>query len=252
MPFAPLPAVDVRLAADRAITRTDWLDSRHSFAFGRHYDPGNTSYGLLLAHNDDVLRAGSGFDDHHHRDVEIITWVVSGSLMHQDSAGHQGVLHPGLVQRMSAGSGIVHSERNDASLLHPGRYAAVDARVVQMWVVPDSEGGTPGYEQRELPDARLRSGLVAVAAGRADRDAAVRIGNRDAVLLAARIAPGQQVVLPDAPWVHLFVVVGSVALEGAGRLGAGDAVRLTGAGGPTLTATGQAEVLVWEMHARLG
>ena len=255
MPSPPSPVVDVRRAADRARTRTDWLDSRHSFSFGRHYDPGNTSYGLLLAHNEDVVRAGAGFDEHPHRDVEIITWVLRGSLAHQDSTGHRGVIGPGVLQRMSAGSGVVHSERNAAGGTGPGRDA--DVHLVQMWLAPDDAGGEPDYEQCELDDAALRSGLVAVAAGRADLGAALRIGCRDAVLLAARLVPGQSVVLPDAPWVHLFVSAGAVDLTGGAvpgvvELRVGDAVRLTGAGGPVVTAAAPAEVLVWEMHAALG
>lgn len=241
-----MSTVDVRRAAGRSRTRSGWLDSSHSFSFGRHYDPTNTSYGLLLAHNDDVVRAGAGFPTHPHRDTEIVTWVVRGSLVHRDSTGHSGVVHPGLAQRVSAGSGILHSERNDAV-----GYPQVDVRFVQMWVAPDGSDRAPGYEQLELDDAGLRSGLVPVASGRGTDAAALRIGNRHAALLAARLAPGRAVQLPDAPYVHLFVAVGAVVLEGVGALAAGDAVRLTATGGRRLTATAQAEVLVWQMHARL-
>lgn len=251
-----LPVVDLRRAGDRARTRTDWLDSRHSFAFGQHYDPTNTSYGVLLAHNEDVVRAGAGFDDHHHREVEIVTWVLRGALVHRDATGHRRVVRPGVVQRMSAGSGVVHSERNDAGRRDPECEAEDELHLVQMWIAPDSAGGDADYEQGEIDDVALRGGLVAVASGRADRGAAVRIGNRDAVLLAARLEPGQSVALPDAPFLHLFVAVGAVDLAGGAvgdvvELRAGDAVRLTGAGGPVVTASAQAEVLVWEMHATL-
>ena len=114
MTTALRPTVDVRRADDRARTGIAWLDSRHSFSFGRHYDPANTSHGLLLVNNDDRVKAGTGFETHPHRDMEIVTWVLDGSLVHQDSTGHNGVIYPGLAQRMSAGRGILHSEKNDA------------------------------------------------------------------------------------------------------------------------------------------
>ena len=105
------PTVDIRRAADRAATDLGWLDSKHSFSFGPHWDPRNVSHGLLLVNNDDIVRAGTGFDTHPHRDMEIVTWVLNGSLVHQDSTGHSGVIYPGLAQRMSAGKGILHSEK---------------------------------------------------------------------------------------------------------------------------------------------
>ena len=109
-----MQTVDIRRATQRATTRTPWLDSKHSFSFAEHYDPANTHHGLLLVNNDDVVAPGTGFDTHPHRDMEIVTWVLEGSLVHQDSTGNNGVIYPGLAQRMSAGRGILHSERNDS------------------------------------------------------------------------------------------------------------------------------------------
>ena len=243
--------IDIRRAGTRSSTQTGWLDSRHSFAFGQHYDPANTHHGLLVAHNDDVVRPGTGFDPHPHRDVEIITWVLGGSLVHEDSAGNCGVIYPGLAQRMSAGSGIQHSETNDSWRLTGGATHVEPARFVQMWVVPDGRGGPPGYQQRDV-DAELRGGaLVPIASGRPGEPASIAIGNRDATLFVARIEPGQVVTLPDAPFVHLFLARGQVALEDSGRLDEGDAVRFTAGGGQRVTAETSAEVLVWEMHATL-
>ncbi len=252
MTTALQPTVDVRRADDRAKTGIAWLDSRHSFSFGRHYDPANTAHGLLLVNNDDRVKAGSGFETHPHRDMEIVTWVMEGSLVHQDSTGHNGVIYPGLAQRMSAGRGILHSEKNDAYRLEAER-AREDVHFVQMWVVPDESGITPGYEQLEIDGELLAGGLVPVASGmpRHDGAAAIRIANRYAALHAARLQPGQQVTLPEAPYLHLFVPRGEVDLEGAGALGTGDAVRFTATGGQTVTARTAAEVLVWEMHAGL-
>lgn len=247
------PEVDLRRASDRFTTQIDWLDSKHSFSFGSHYDPGNTHHGLLLVNNDDVVQPGTGFETHPHRDMEIVTWVLQGSLVHQDSEGHSGVIYPGLAQRMSAGTGILHSERNDSWRLAGDRHTD-PVRFVQMWVVPDEGGITPGYEQREIEDELLAGQLVPVASGMADHDgqSAIRIHNRYAALHAARLKPGQSVQLPDAPFLHLFVPRGSVTLEGTGELVGGDAVRFTATGGQRVAAVEPAEILVWEMHATLG
>jgi quercetin 2,3-dioxygenase len=229
--------VDVRRAAGRFHTRLSWLDSWHSFSFGQHFDPANTHHGLLLVSNDDWIHGGGGFGTHGHADMEIVTWVLEGTLEHRDSLGTVGRIEPGLAQRMSAGTGIRHSEVNAS--------ATADLHLVQMWVLPDTQGVEPGYEQREIGDALVRGGLVPVASGRG-HDGAVGIHQRDAVLWVARLAAGQSVDTPDAPHVHVFVAKGAVDLAGAGRLETGDAARLTAAG--TLLATGvaDAELLVWE------
>jgi quercetin 2,3-dioxygenase len=249
---APLqPTVDIRRSDERFKTELSWLDSKHSFSFSRHYDPRNTHHGLLLVNNDDVVTPGTGFETHPHQDMEIVTWVLQGSLVHQDSTGHAGLIYPGLAQRMSAGTGILHSEKNDSWRLQGGAEHAEPVHFVQMWVVPDEGGITPGYEQLEIDHELLRGGLVPVASGMAKHaDAsAIRIKNKYAALYAARLNPGDAVELPEAPFVHLFVPRGNVTLEDAGGLGPGDAARITASGGQRLTADEPAEVLVWEMHA---
>lgn len=246
------PQVDVRRAADRFASSYSWLDSHHSFSFGRHHDPRNTHHGLLLVNNDDVVDPGTGFDTHPHRDMEIVTWVLDGSLVHQDSTGHNGVIYPGLAQRMSAGRGILHSEKNDSWRLE-GETHQDPVHFVQMWVVPDENGITPGYEQLEIDGDLLSGALVPVASGMKQHDgnAAIHISNKYAALHAARLQPGQSVELPEAPFLHLFVPRGTVTLEGAGELATGDAVRFTATGGQRVTATEAAEILVWEMHATI-
>ena len=247
------PHVDVRRSGARFRTELGWLDSHHSFSFGYHYDPADTHFGLLMVSNDDEVAAGTGFDTHPHRDMEIVTWVLRGSLVHQDSTGHSGVIYPGLAQRMSAGSGIIHSERNDSWRLTGEQSHDEPVRFVQMWVTPDQAGITPAYEQLEIGD-ELRSGdLVTVASGMPEhRDvAAIRINQRDAALHAARLDTGACVALPDAPYAHLYIAAGTVRLEGAGRLEAGDAVRITAAEGQRVSAVEPAEVLVWQMRSRI-
>src|SRR6188472_1086525 len=144
------PEIDVRRATTRDVTKIDWLDSKHSFSFGQHYDPANTHHGLLLVNNDDVVAPDTGFDTHPHRDMEIVTWVLEGSLVHQDSEGNNGIIYPGLAQRMSAGTGILHSEKNDAWRLDPSAARDEPVRFIQMWVLPDEVGIRPGYEQLEI------------------------------------------------------------------------------------------------------
>jgi redox-sensitive bicupin YhaK (pirin superfamily) len=248
-----IPGIDVRRAGERFTSRFGWLDSKHSFSFGQHHDPANTHHGVLLVNNDDIVDPGTGFDTHPHRDMEIVTWVLEGSLVHQDSTGHNGVIYPGLAQRMSAGSGILHSEKNDSWRLR-GDVHDDPVHFVQMWVLPDEGNITPGYEQLEIEHELLAGGLVPVASGMArhDGEAAIRIRNRYAALHAARLAPGQEVSLPDSPFLHLFVARGAVTLEGAGPLATGDAVRFTAVGGNRVTAIEPAEILVWEMHATIG
>jgi quercetin 2,3-dioxygenase len=247
--------LDVRRAGpDRLHTRLRWLDSHHSFSFGHHWEPDNTHFGLLLVNNDDVIAPGTGFDTHPHRDMEIVTWVLRGQLVHQDSEGHNGLIYPGLAQRMSAGRGILHSEKNDSWRLTGGSEHDEPVHLVQMWVVPDETGTAPGYEQLEIDDASLRNTLAPIASGRPAHDgaSAIRIGQRHAALLGSRLDGAATVTLPDAPFVHLFVPRGTVELEGAGELRAGDAVRITGNGGQRVTAGADgAEILVWEMHAGL-
>lgn len=247
-----VPCIELRRAVDRAATHLPWLDSRHAFSFGPHYDPANTSFGLLLACNEDRVQAGAGFDPHPHRDLEVVTWVLSGSLVHEDTAGFRGVVRPGQAQRMTAGRGVLHSETNDAWRLEGGLAHEKPVHLVQMWLAPDTPGLEPGYEQCDV-EAELRAGgLVPVASGRPGQEAAVRLAQRDATLHAARVLPGEAVLLPDAPYLHLYVTRGEVVLEGAGPLAEGDSVRYTSTGGRQVTAVTPAEVLVWEMHARLG
>ncbi|MCV6982751.1 pirin family protein, partial [Mycolicibacterium pulveris] len=165
--------------------------SRHSFSFADHYDPANTHHGLLLVNNDDIVAPRTGFATHPHRDMEIVTWVLEGALTHQDSTGNHGVIYPGLAQRMSAGSGILHSEKNDS--------ASEPVHFIQMWVLPDETGIEPSYQQHETDDQLLTSGLTTIASGMTGHEAAITLHNRNAALHGARLRPGDSVELPSAP-----------------------------------------------------
>ena len=234
--------VEIRSREARFETSAGWLESRHSFSFANHYDPTNTHHGLLLVHNDDVVKPNTGFRTHPHQDMEIVTWVLDGELEHKDSEGNHGIIYPGLAQRMSAGTGIWHSEMNPKS--------DKPVHFIQMWVPPDTEQITPGYQQLDINAQLSKGGLVPVASGRG-HEAAISIRQKGAVLWGGRLGASETVTIPDAPYVHVFVANGSADLEGAGSLKTGDEARLTAAGGRRLTAgtADGAEVLIWETHA---
>jgi redox-sensitive bicupin YhaK (pirin superfamily) len=231
--------IDIRRAHDRFHTEISWLDSWHSFSFSNHYDPANTHHGLLLVSNDDRVKASTGFRTHPHQDMEIVSWVLEGELEHKDSEGNKGIIYPGLAQRMSAGTGIWHSEMNPK--------VDKDVHFIQMWVLPDTQRITPGYEQLDINVHLAKGGLVPVASGKG-HDGAISIRQKGAVLWGGRLLPGETATVPESVYVHLYVAKGSVHLEQAGSLNAGDAVRLTAAGARKLTAdrTTGAEVLIWQ------
>ncbi|MGW8352470.1 pirin family protein [Streptomyces wedmorensis] len=198
------------------------IETRHALSFGPHYDPDNLRFGALLAVNEERLAPGAGFDEHPHSHTEIVTWVVEGELTHRDTAGHETVVRPGDLQRLSSAGGVRHVERNDAD---------VPLVFVQMWLAPLTPGGDPAYE---------------VVRGIAD-PAPYDLPAADARLHVRRLGPGARAAVPDADFVYVHVARGTVRLDGE-ELGPGDAARLTDAGAAELRATGAAEVLMWEMR----
>ncbi|MBR7674712.1 pirin family protein [Streptomyces daliensis] len=200
------------------------IDTRHAFSFSGFYDPDNVNFGLLVACNEERLAPGAGFEEHPHRDVEIVTWVAEGELEHRDSAGHTSLVRAGDVQRLSAGSGVRHVERNAGE---------GPLRFVQMWLVPGAFGTEPEYE---------------VVHGIAD-NTPFALPRTEAVLHVRRLAEGERTAVPDAQWVYAHVVRGRVVLDGH-ELAGGDAARVTEAAELEAAALGgPAELLLWEMHA---
>ena len=239
------PGLRVQRADERFVTEAAGITTRHAFSFGAHYDPDNIGFGSLLAHNDERLSSGRGFDDHPHRDTEIVTWVLSGSLLHEDSTGHSGIVHRGLVQRLSAGSGVVHAERNDAYRVEPDR-PRLPVRFVQSWVRPDVAGVAPAYAQREVEPHALAADWVPVASGSA-ADAAITLGSAASTLWVTTVRAGEWRELPEAAYAHLFVAVGEVEVEEVGVLTEGDALRVTGRAALRITGRRLSELLVWGM-----
>ena len=237
--------IEVRRSASRFVTRADGILTRHSFSFGEHYDATNVGFGILVAHNDESIGPGAGYAEHSHRHVEIVTWVVSGALRHQDSLGNPVDLRPGMVAVTQAASGVRHSERN-ASDTEPLRF-------VQTWLRPSDEAGRPEptFAVADLGAELGGGGFVAVASGLPGVDAAARLGP-PAALWAARITEGADVGLPIAARLHVFVVTGAVTSLEAGDLAEGDALRIHERSADpgarySVTATQDTELLVWSL-----
>lgn len=238
----------VRRSNQRYVTRATGVTSRHCFSFGGHYDPANTGYGWLAAHNEETLAPGAGFASHRHRGVEIVTWVLDGVLAHRDSTGGSGLVLPGTVQRLSANSGMVHSEHNAERVV--GAPGAGRCRFIQMWVIPLELGGEPVYELAAIDRDALETGLTVIASGRPDHcgSGGVSLGQPGAALHAARLSAGEAVDLPDCDRLHLFVASGTVGLDGVGPLDEGDSLLADHVRGGNVRATRTSEILAWEMR----
>jgi redox-sensitive bicupin YhaK (pirin superfamily) len=231
--------IRVRKAEERGQFDHGWLDTRHTFSFAGYHDPEQMGFGPLRVINEDRVRPGEGFGTHGHRDMEILSWVLDGELAHRDSTGGGGVLRPGEVQRMSAGTGVTHSEFN-GSQERPVHF-------LQIWIIPDRAGHAPSYEQTAVP-AAARRGKLALVAGPPGAGGATTI-HQDARVLATLLDGAERVVHPLAPgrrgWVQ--VARGRVAVNGT-VLSAGDGAALEEEQAVELQAQGEpAEALVFDL-----
>ena len=230
--------ITVRPAAERGHFDHGWLDTYHTFSFASYHDPRHMGFRSLRVINEDRVQPGEGFGTHAHRDMEILTWVLEGALEHKDSMGNGSVIRPGDIQRMSAGTGVTHSEFN------PSREGLV--HLLQIWLLPSRRGLAPGYEEKRFPPQARRGGLCLLAA-RDGRDGAVSI-HQDADLWTALLERGESVRHALAPgrsaWLH--VARGAVSLNGV-ALGAGDGAAVSGEAALEITASTRAEVLVFDL-----
>ena len=229
--------ITVRSGNDRGSSKFNWLDSRHTFSFGDYYDPKHVGYSSLRVINEDRVNPGAGFPTHSHRDMEIITYVLEGALAHKDSTGTSSVIRVGDVQRMSAGTGISHSEYN-ASQTEPVHF-------LQIWIMPNEIGLEPGYEQRSF-DLKKESGKwVLVAAPKAD--GALKI-HQDAELSLAVLPKGEKLSYKLRARRHAWMQVarGKVTLNGS-SLEAGDGAAIDNEQVVDLTAIDQSEVLLFDL-----
>ena len=223
----------------RGTTHTGWLDSRHTFSFGGYHDPAHMGFHALRVINDDRVIPGGGFPTHGHRDMEILTYVLSGALAHQDSLGNGTVIRPGEIQRMSAGTGIRHSEFN-ASQTEPVHF-------LQIWIVPSRTGLAPGYQQQALPKGT--EGQLQLIGAPSAAPGTITI-HQDVQLFRAHLVPGQSVTQALAPgraaWVH---VATGIAAVGATELREGDGAAIAGELEFALSAETESDVLVFDLAA---
>jgi hypothetical protein len=230
--------ITIRRAAERGRTDWGWLDSRHTFSFGEYFDPRHAGFRALRVINDDRVAPGAGFGTHGHRDMEILSYVLAGGLAHRDSTGGGGVIRPGEIQFMRAGTGVTHSEMN-ASKTEPVHF-------LQIWVVPDARGLAPRYDQKTFDAGAAAKGLVLLAS-RDGRDGTIQV-HQDVDLWMTRLAAGDERVHALAAgrhaWIH--VAKGSVAVNGH-ELGEGDGAAFSDESTVRLEGRGDAEVLLFDL-----
>lgn len=230
--------ITLRPAESRGHFDFGWLDTQHTFSFGDYFDPEYTQFRALRVLNEDRVQPGKGFGTHGHRDMEILTWVLSGALEHRDSLGTHGVIRPGEAQVMSAGTGIRHSEFN-ASATEPVHF-------LQIWILPERQGLAPRYDQVAYQEADLRNRLRLVASPDG-ADGSVRLF-QDVKVFAARLDEGRgvEVAVPPGRAGFLQVAAGSVTLQGR-PLNAGDAARIEGEPSLRVVAGAPAEILFFDL-----
>lgn len=230
--------ITVRRSGERGHAEHGWLDSRHTFSFADYYDPAHMGFRALRVINEDRVTGGQGFGKHSHRDMEIVSYVLEGGLEHKDSMGTGEVIRPGDVQRMSAGTGVTHSEFN-ASKREPVHF-------LQIWIQPDKRGGAPGYEQKTFSQTD-KAGRLRLVASPDGRDGSVTI-RADALLFAGVFAHGETAEHSLAPgrgaWVH--VVRGKASVNGT-ELAAGDAVALSEERTVRIEGIDDGELLVFDL-----
>jgi redox-sensitive bicupin YhaK (pirin superfamily) len=231
-------AIALRRADERGHADHGWLDTWHTFSFSDYYDPRFMGFRVLRVINEDFVAPGRGFPTHAHRDMEIITYVLEGALQHRDSLGTGSVIRPGEVQRMSAGTGVRHSEANPS--------ADEPVHLLQIWIEPAREGLAPGYEQKAFADEDKR-GRLRLVASPDGAEGSVTI-HQDARLYAALLGPGQQVVHTLQPGRHAWVHVarGTLTLNGE-HLGAGDGAAASHETTLTLVGDKDAEALLFDL-----
>jgi redox-sensitive bicupin YhaK (pirin superfamily) len=230
--------ITIRKSADRGRADHGWLDSRHTFSFADYHDPEQMGFRTLRVINEDRVEAGQGFGTHPHRDMEIISYVLEGALEHKDSMGTASVIRPGEVQRMTAGTGVLHSEYN------PSRKEPV--HFLQIWILPEKRNLKPGYEQKAYPDAERKDRLRLVAS-RDGRDGSLTI-HQDAELYTTLLSRGESVSHPLKAGRHAWVQVarGAATLNGK-PLATGDGAAVSGEKALELKATADAEVLLFDL-----
>ncbi|MFZ1393016.1 MAG: pirin family protein [Dokdonella sp.] len=230
--------LQVRKSEDRGLAEHGWLSSRHSFSFADYRDPAHMGFGPLRVINEDRVQPGQGFGTHGHQDMEIITYVLDGALEHKDSLGTGSVIHYGDVQRMSAGTGVRHSEFNHS--------ADAPVHFLQIWIIPEKTGIAPSYEEKNFPPESKR-GQLRLIASRDGRDGSVRV-HQDVAIYASITEPGQRLThaLQNDRIAYLHVIRGGLSANGV-TLNGGDALKATAESGIVIENAREAEFLLFDL-----
>jgi redox-sensitive bicupin YhaK (pirin superfamily) len=230
--------ITLRKSGDRGATRIAWLDSKHAFSFGQYHDPQNMGFGALRVINEDIIAGGGGFQPHTHRDMEIVTYILSGALQHRDSLGTGSVIRPGEIQKMSAGSGIEHSEFNASRERH--------CHLLQIWIEPSKAGVAPAYEQKAIDPQATANHFARIAASD-PRDNEVTLV-QDAEIWAAKFDPNMEVVQPIEKGRRVWLQVARGEIEVCDQiLTAGDAAAITDEDRVLVRAKAPSEVLLFDL-----
>ena len=230
--------IQIRQANERGYTNHGWLESRHTFSFANYYAPAHMGFSHLRVINDDKVAPGAGFPTHGHRNMEIISYVLEGALEHKDNMGNGSIIRPGEVQRMSAGTGITHSEYNASD--------TESVRFLQIWIIPSKRGISPGYEQQQFADSEVHGKLRLVASADG-RDGSVLI-HQDTTVYASKLTKGEVVehVIANGRKAWVQVATGNVTVNGH-SLSQGDGAAISQENSITLTTEQEAEVLVFDL-----
>lgn len=233
--------IEIRKAQDRGHSHIDWLDSYHTFSFGEYYDPDHIQFGYLRVMNEDRIKPSMGFGSHPHRDMEIITVMLEGELAHKDSIGIGSVIKKGDIQKMTAGSGIMHSEFNNSD--------SVEAHLLQIWITPNRMGLTPGYEQISIDDLDNTDEIKLIASGKVNKGNGIIKINQDIELFLGRLDKNQKVEFSseDSNKIWVQLISGQMSINGK-ELSAGDGAAITESDILNIESKEKSEFLIFEMN----
>jgi len=233
--------IEIRKAQDRGHSHIDWLDSYHSFSFGEYYDPDHIQFGYLRVINEDRIKPSMGFGTHPHRDMEIITVMLEGELAHKDSMGNGSVIKKGDIQKMTAGSGIMHSEFNNSD--------SVEAHLLQIWITPNRMGLSPGYEQISINDLNNSDEIKLIASGKVNKGNGIININQDIELFLGRLDKNRKVEFSseDSNKIWIQLISGQMSINGK-ELSAGDGAAITESDILKIESKEKSEFLIFEMN----
>lgn len=230
--------IDIRKSEERGKTKIDWLESYHSFSFGEYYDPSNIHFGPLRVMNDDTIQPGGGFPTHPHRDMEIVTIILEGTVAHKDSTGGEGKISVNEIQRMTAGKGIMHSEFNPSG--------SETLKLLQIWFIPNVQGLAPSYDQKKFSHQDKLNKLLKVVSGK-NEEGTIFI-NQDAEIFLSDLAKGKELIyeINENRGAYLHLIKGAVNVKGK-SLSPGDAVKIFNEPGININSVVNSKIILFDM-----